>query len=76
MIESKNAEFAVGAYIVGSFGWRTHTVFNPNNADDFLMRPYVLPSFGDLPLSLGLGLLGMPGNLIISILSVDRKHTK
>lgn len=27
-----------------------------------LIKPYILPSFGDLPSSLGLGLLGMPGN--------------
>lgn len=63
MIESKNANFPVGAYVCGSFGWRTHTVFNLNAADkSFSMNPYVLPSFGDLPLSLGLGHLGMPGN--------------
>lgn len=46
----------------GSFGWRSHTVFNPNDNHDLVMRPYVLPSFGKLPLSLGVGLLGMPGN--------------
>lgn len=62
MIESKNTDYPVGAYVCGSFGWRTHTVFNPNNASDLAMRPYVLPPFGDLPLSLGLGHLGMPGN--------------
>lgn len=60
--ESKNANYPVGAYVCGSFGWRTHTVFNPKDDNNLVMRPYVLPSFGDLPLSLGLGHLGMPGN--------------
>lgn len=62
MIESKNADYPVGAYVCGSFGWRTHTIISKNEAHDLVMRPYVLPSFGDLPLSLGLGHLGMPGN--------------
>lgn len=44
-------------------GWRTHTVFNPNiTHDPFTIPPYILPSFGDLPVSLGLGTLGIPGN--------------
>lgn len=44
-------------------GWRTHTIFNPNiTQDPFTIPPYILPSFGDLPVSLGLGTLGIPGN--------------
>lgn len=62
VIESKNANYPVGAHVCGSFGWRTHTVFNTNDGNNLGMRPYVLPSLGNLPLSLGLGLLGMPGN--------------
>lgn len=45
----------------GSFGWRTHTIFNPAENKD-VNRPYILPVFGSLPLSLGVGLLGMTGN--------------
>lgn len=62
VIDTKNADFPKGSYVCGSFGWRTHTVFNPNEKIDFLGAPYVLPSFGKLPVSLGLGHLGMPGN--------------
>uniref|UniRef100_A0A1Q3FK32 Prostaglandin reductase 1 n=1 Tax=Culex tarsalis TaxID=7177 RepID=A0A1Q3FK32_CULTA len=60
VLESRNAAFPVGATVFGQFGWRTHTVCNPAKlkAD----RPYVLPDFGSLPTSLGLGVLGMPGN--------------
>nr|XP_029717545.1 prostaglandin reductase 1-like [Aedes albopictus] len=60
VIDSKNAAFPVGASIFGQFGWRTHTVCNP--ATMKTDQPYVLPSFGNLPISLGLGVLGMPGN--------------
>lgn len=41
-------------------GCRTHTVFNPNDVSDHI-KPYILPSFGKLPLSLGLGHLGVTG---------------
>lgn len=61
--DSKNPTFPKGSFIYGTLGWRTHTVFNPDDENDnFLMRPYVLQSFDDLPLSFGLGLLGVPGN--------------
>uniref|UniRef100_A0AAG5DY05 Prostaglandin reductase 1 n=1 Tax=Anopheles atroparvus TaxID=41427 RepID=A0AAG5DY05_ANOAO len=58
---SRNEQFPVGAYVFGNFGWRTHTIVNPDKlpAEN---RPYVLPSFGSHPRSLGLGVLGMPGN--------------
>lgn len=48
--------------VYGIFGWRTHTIFEPNNTVGHMIKPYLLPSFGNLPLSLGLGHLGMPGN--------------
>lgn len=60
VIESKNPAFPEGANIFGQFGWRTHTVCNPAKLKTDL--PYVLPDFGSLPTSLGLGVLGMPGN--------------
>ncbi|XP_055586295.1 prostaglandin reductase 1-like [Uranotaenia lowii] len=61
VVESKNPAFPVGATVFGQFGWRTHTVCNPSKLErDF---PYVLPELpGSLPTSLGLGVLGMPGN--------------
>lgn len=61
VLESKNAKVPVGAYVVGPFGWRTHTVYNPEKSTDAI-KPYILPPIGDLPLSLSLGDLGMPGN--------------
>lgn len=60
-MESKHRKFSEGDLICGPFGWRTHTIFKPED-DNGLIRPYVLPSFGKLPLSLGVGYLGMPGN--------------
>uniref|UniRef100_A0A182XUF9 Prostaglandin reductase 1 n=1 Tax=Anopheles quadriannulatus TaxID=34691 RepID=A0A182XUF9_ANOQN len=57
---SENAHFPVGATVFGQFGWRTHTVCDPARLEKD--KPYVLPDFGGLPTSLGLGILGMPGN--------------
>lgn len=57
--ESKNPKFPVGKYVVGQFGWRTHTV--TDGLMGSRMEVYLLPDFGDLPLSLALGILGMPG---------------
>lgn len=62
IIESKNPDFPVGKKIVGNLGWRTHTIINPKIIEDPLQqKPYILPDIGDLPSSLGLGVLGMPG---------------
>ncbi|XP_065089074.1 prostaglandin reductase 1-like [Ochlerotatus camptorhynchus] len=61
VVESKNVAYPVGAKIFGQFGWRTHTVYNPKKAENE-QKPYVLPDLGSLPSSLGLGVLGMPGN--------------
>ncbi|XP_072758445.1 prostaglandin reductase 1 [Anoplolepis gracilipes] len=64
IVESKNPNYPVGKRIVGYLGWRTHTIVNPNITDDdmLLEQPYILPDIGDLPPSLCLGVLGMPGN--------------
>lgn len=62
VIESKNADYPKDAFVYGSFGWRTHTIYNPSNEHLSEIRPYVLPEFGNLPVSLGLGHIGMPGN--------------
>ncbi|XP_011690438.1 PREDICTED: prostaglandin reductase 1-like isoform X2 [Wasmannia auropunctata] len=63
IIESKNPDFPVGKRIVGSLGWRTHTIVNPAVKDATQILPtYILPDIGDLPSSLALGVLGMPGN--------------
>ncbi|XP_045032342.1 prostaglandin reductase 1 [Daphnia magna] len=63
VIESKNEKFPVGSLLVGYFGWRTHTVVNPDvRSKDFMEQITVLPNLGTLCPSVGLGAVGMPGN--------------
>ncbi|XP_050315135.1 prostaglandin reductase 1-like [Anthonomus grandis grandis] len=63
IVESKNPKFPVGKYVVGQYGWRTHTIASDNSDGDFSGLPTtILPDLGGLPLSLALGVLGMPGN--------------
>lgn len=62
VIDSKSNKFPIGKYVVGSFGWRTHSVVhedykNPMGWD----HPMLVPFGNELPLSLALGVLGMPG---------------
>ncbi|CAG2061589.1 unnamed protein product, partial [Timema podura] len=63
IVETRNPKFSVGKLVVGSFGWNTKSVVDVNKPGDLkLPKPYLLPDFKGLPESLGLGLLGMPGN--------------
>ncbi|VEN52619.1 unnamed protein product [Callosobruchus maculatus] len=62
ILESKNDKFPVGKHVVGEFGWRTHTISNGKPSPTGVPQAWVLPDFGDLPVSLALGVLGMPGN--------------
>ncbi|XP_077302044.1 prostaglandin reductase 1-like [Arctopsyche grandis] len=59
IVESKSSKFPVGKLVVGSFGWRDYTISDDKESEN---KPYILPDFGDLSPSLGLGVLGMPGN--------------
>lgn len=46
-------------------GWRSHTIIDPKNVKTAgFEKPdlYILPVFAGLPLSLGIGYLGMPGH--------------
>lgn len=64
IIESRNPDFPVGKRVVGQMGWRTHTIINPNeplDATSGMFPQQILPDLGDLPSSLALGVLGMPG---------------
>ena len=62
MIESKDEDYPVGSFVYGTFGWRTHTIFNPQNDKlNPFPQSYKLPPFGKLPKSLAVGHLGMPG---------------
>lgn len=63
IIESKHPDYPVGKRLVGYFGWRSHTIVDPTigEGNTMLQQPYILPDIGDLPPSLGIGMLGMPG---------------
>ena len=64
MVESKHPKFKAGDNAVGYFGWQTETVVNPDKVESpfgGLEAPLVLPDFKGLPLSLAVGVLGMPG---------------
>lgn len=60
VLESRNDKFKVGDHVYGSFGWRTHTVFNPDMRKDAI-PVFVLPPLGKHSLSLGIGAIGMTG---------------
>lgn len=60
--QSKNKNFPVGQYVVGDFGWRTHTISDGKSVSKDARAPYLIPDIGNLPISLTLGVLGMPGN--------------
>ncbi|XP_048519089.1 prostaglandin reductase 1-like [Dendroctonus ponderosae] len=62
IVESRSLKFPVGQYVLGPFGWRTHTVVPENGPTYVGMETYLLPDFQGLPISLALGVLGMPGN--------------
>lgn len=49
--------------MVGEFGWTTHTIPKEGSQDCFKLGypTILLPDLGDLPPSLGVGVLGMPG---------------
>lgn len=60
VIDSRNKKFPINAIVYALVGWRTHTIVNPDN---FVKNNlFVMPDFGGLPLSLGIGYLSMPGN--------------
>ncbi|XP_049764673.1 prostaglandin reductase 1-like [Schistocerca cancellata] len=61
IVESKSPQFPVGRYVVGSWGWRDRTVVNVAAKGDEVQPLMPVPDIGDLPLSLSLGVLGMPG---------------
>ncbi|KAM3591306.1 uncharacterized protein V6R79_026413 [Siganus canaliculatus] len=56
VIQSKNPAFPVGSHVVARSGWRSHTL---SDGSDLIP---VLPDWPkDIPLSLALGTVGMPG---------------
>jgi len=61
VIESKNAKYPVGQYVVGEFGWRTYTISEGEPSSYGFPSPWLIPDPENLPLSLFLGVLGMTG---------------
>ncbi|KAK0167477.1 hypothetical protein PV327_004872 [Microctonus hyperodae] len=64
IVASKDPEFPVGKRIIGYFGWRTHTIVNMKATDEnevLGFSPQLIAEVDDLPMSLYLGVLGMPG---------------
>lgn len=60
VIESKNPEYPVSMNVVSHSGWRDYVVLNGERDHTFGIKPYD-PQVGDLPLSMAVGALGMPG---------------
>ncbi|XP_031332189.1 prostaglandin reductase 1-like isoform X2 [Photinus pyralis] len=60
IVESRNPSFYVDDFVVGDFGWRTHTIVRAGTIVEGL-QPYVLPEIGPVPKSYGVGLFGVPG---------------
>lgn len=61
VVTSKNKRFPIGKRILANVGWRTYTVMDGSPGGAFNQVPYILPDFGGLHASVGLGVLGMPG---------------
>lgn len=60
IVKSKNPNFSIGKYVAAQFGWRTHTISNGTPSPSGV--PVLLvPDLHGLPLSLAIGMLGMPG---------------
>lgn len=60
VLKSRHPDYPEGTKVIGYFGWRDRTVYNP----DLVKGPawfYKLPDLKGLPESLALGALGMPG---------------
>ncbi|XP_033746709.1 prostaglandin reductase 1-like isoform X2 [Pecten maximus] len=57
VIASKNSNHPVGSIVRVYAGWRTHTILSNEPSP----RVIKMPEMGDLPLSLALGTMGMPG---------------
>ncbi|VVC86625.1 unnamed protein product, partial [Leptidea sinapis] len=65
VIASRNDKFSVGSHVCGAFGWRTHTVCNPDKLNEAGLMPTVLvPDITPHPVSLALGcrVIGFAGS--------------
>ncbi|CAE1256472.1 PTGR1 [Acanthosepion pharaonis] len=55
VLKSNNSKYPEGTYVLGQMGWCTHSIVSNESQVE------KLPEMGDLPLSLALGIMGMPG---------------
>ncbi|KAJ8713794.1 hypothetical protein PYW08_007414 [Mythimna loreyi] len=60
VIETTNPEYPTAMTVVSHSGWRDYSVLNGDPDPIFGIKPYD-PQIGELPMSLALGALGMPG---------------
>ncbi|XP_049941132.1 prostaglandin reductase 1-like [Schistocerca serialis cubense] len=61
IVESRSPDYPVGRHVVGYWDWCDRTVVNPTAKAGEILPPMLVQNYGDLPLSLSLGVLGMPG---------------
>jgi len=61
VLQSRHPNFKEGALVSVTAGWQTKAVVKPDDAES-LSVCLVLPEFGDVSLSMGVGAVGMPGN--------------
>jgi len=60
VVESRNPKYPEGTKVVGNYGWRDMTVYNPTKGN--VIDTYKLPDMKGLSDSYALGSIGMPGN--------------
>ena len=69
VVESKHPDYAAGSECFYRSGWRSHSIVNPDTANKEQLSLKALPEMGDLPHSLALGTLGMPGYVVLLLSS-------
>lgn len=67
IIETKNPKYPVGKHVVGEFGWRSHTINDGKDLKNGFPGAWLIPDPEGLPLSLSLGVLGMPGYIPVPV---------
>ena len=68
VIESKSPDFKVGEVVVGSFGWRTHTIVTEQAMKSSMVGVFKVDLSLPVSPSTALGVLGLPGYVCVSVL--------
>lgn len=61
VLESKDPRFPTGSRVVSHKGWCDHSIINASEKPSIMDTVYKLPNLKDLPVSLGVGAVGMHG---------------